>query len=66
LLEHGCKQGGVFPMTHPQEDFLRQQAERCFRLADKLSDPDAARELRTIAQAFLEKAADLDRKQGEK
>jgi hypothetical protein len=52
-------------MSHPQEDFLPQQAERCFRLADKLSDPEAARELRTIAQAFLDKASELGRKPGE-
>ena len=48
-------------MTHPHEDFLRRQAERCFRLADRLSDADAARELRTIAQAFLDKAAEVAR-----
>ena len=52
-------------MAHPYEAFLRQQAERCSRLADKLSDPDAARELRTIAQAFLDKATELGQSQGQ-
>jgi hypothetical protein len=40
--------------------FLREQAERCFRLVDTARDPEIARELRAIAEAFLAKAAELD------
>jgi hypothetical protein len=40
--------------------FLREQAERCFRLADTARDPEIARDLRAIAEAFLWKAAELD------
>jgi hypothetical protein len=40
--------------------FLREQAERCFRVADTARDPEIARELRAIAEAFLAKAAELD------
>ncbi|HEX9320617.1 MAG TPA: hypothetical protein VF913_00660 [Xanthobacteraceae bacterium] len=44
----------------PYQAFLREQAKRCFRLADNIQDPEIARELRVIAQAFLDKAAELD------
>ncbi len=43
--------------------FLREQAERCLRLADTARDPVIARELRAIGQAFLDKAAELDAEQ---
>jgi hypothetical protein len=36
--------------------FLREQAARCLRLADKVREPDIAAELMAIAQAFLERA----------
>jgi hypothetical protein len=43
--------------------FLREQAERCFRLGKTAREPEIARELRAIAQAFLDKATELDAEQ---
>jgi hypothetical protein len=55
-----CCQNRTIIMRH--QAFLREQAERCFRLADTAQDPRIARELRAIAEAFLAKAAELDGK----
>ena len=46
--------------------FLRAQANRCFRLAETVRDPEIARELRAIGEAFLSKAAELDAGQKER
>jgi hypothetical protein len=43
--------------------FLREQADRCFRLAETVQEPEIARELRAIGLAFLDKAAELDAEQ---
>lgn len=47
-------------MRHDHPGFLRQQAERCLRVAERIADPDIARELKEIAQAFLDEADAFD------
>jgi hypothetical protein len=47
-------------MPHDHPGFLRRQAERCLRVAERIADPDIARELREIAQAFLDEADAFD------
>jgi len=40
--------------------FLREQAVRCFQLADTAREPNIAAELRAIGRAFLAQAAELE------
>jgi hypothetical protein len=51
---------GDIQMRHDHPGFLRRQAERCLRVAERIADPDIARELKEIAQAFLDEADAFD------
>ncbi len=50
-------------MQHDHRSFLREQAERCQKLARMLTEPKLAEELKAIAQAFLDKASELEREE---
>lgn len=45
-------------------EFLRQQAAKCFALADEVRDTDARRRLKALGQAFLDKAVDIEAEPG--
>jgi hypothetical protein len=53
-------QMGDIHMAHDHPGFLRRQAERCRRVAERIANPEIARELREIAQAFLDEADAFD------
>jgi hypothetical protein len=45
----------------PDAAYLREQAQRCFRLAREIMDTDVRAKLEELGREFEEKAKELDR-----
>ena len=47
-------------MSSSEIEYLRQQAEKCFRLSRSINDPKAVAELEKLGREFEQRAAELE------